>query len=221
MGSKREISLLGVLSRRRETPACAGAERLYSLPELKPGGSCEGHRTPAAMTRNVQRTKIMISKTMQEAINSQIKNEFYSAYLYLGMAAYFEANNLPGSAKWMRTQHAEEQAHAMKFFEYVLDRGGRVTLQALDQPPADFESPVAVWDAVVEHERQVSASIHKLYELALHEKDYATQALLTWFITEQVEEEKNATLMAEQFRLAGRNPAYLLMFDGHFTKRGV
>jgi len=163
----------------------------------------------------------MISKTMQEAINKQIKNEFYSAYLYLGMAAYFEANNLPGSAQWMRKQHDEEQTHAMKFFEYVLDRGGRVALQALDQPPADFESPVAVWDAVVEHERQVSASIHKLYELALHEKDYATQTLLAWFITEQVEEEKNATLMAEQFRLAGRNPAYLLMFDGHFTKRGV
>ena len=163
---------------------------------------------------------IMLSKTMQEALNEQIKQEFYSAYLYLSMSAYFEASNLPGSARWMRTQHTEEMTHAMKFFDYVHDRGGKVALKALEQPPSDFESPVAVWEMVLAHERKITSLINKLYELALKEQDYATQSALTWFINEQVEEEKNATLMAERFRQAARSPANLLLFDGHFTKRG-
>ena len=162
----------------------------------------------------------MLSKTMQEALNEQINNELYSAYLYLSMSAYFESLNLPGSAKWMRAQHDEENMHAMKMFDYVNDRGGRVVLKAIEQPKSDFDSPASVWDEVVAHEQKVSASVHKLYELALKEKDYASQALLTWFITEQVEEEKNATLMAERFRLVAKSPANLLLFDGHFTKRG-
>ena len=162
----------------------------------------------------------MLSNTMQEALNEQINNELYSAYLYLSMSAYFESLNLPGSAKWMRAQHDEENMHAMKMFDYVNDRGGRVVLMTIAQPKTEFDSPASVWDEVVAHEQKVSTSIHKLYELALKEKDYASQALLTWFITEQVEEEKNATLMAERFKLAAKNPANLLLFDGHFTKRG-
>ncbi len=162
----------------------------------------------------------MLSQTMQAALNEQINKEFYSAYLYLSMAAYFEALNMPGSAKWMKAQHDEEHLHAMKFFDYVTDRDGRVQLQAIAQPTVEFAAPVAAWEQVLEHERGVSASIYKLYELAVKEGDYATQALLTWFITEQVEEEKNATLMAERFKQAGTNVATLLLFDGHFTKRG-
>ena len=161
----------------------------------------------------------MISKAMQEGINEQIKNELYSAYLYLSMSAYFESVTLPGSAKWMRSQQAEEEKHAMKLFEHLVDRGGRVLLQALAQPPHDFESPAAAWEMAFEHEKKVTASIHKLYELALEEKDYPAQTMLAWFINEQIEEEKVAGQMAEQFKQAGRNPAYLLMFDGHFTKR--
>ena len=161
----------------------------------------------------------MLSKTMQDAINEQIKNEFYSAYLYLAMAAYFESINMPGSAKWMRKQHDEEQTHGMKMFEYILDRGGHVALKAIDQPPATFASPLAVWELVLEHERKVTGLIHKLYEKAVKEDDYAAQTFLTWFINEQVEEEKNASLMLERFKLAGHNAATLLLIDGHLTMR--
>lgn len=162
----------------------------------------------------------MLSKTMQAALNEQINKEFYSAYLYLSMSAYFESLNMPGSAKWMKAQHDEEHMHAMKFFDYVVDRDGRVELQALNAPQVEFASPVAAWEQVLEHERRVTASIYKLYELAVAENDYATQSLLKWFIDEQVEEEKNATLMVERFKQAGTNVATLLLFDGHFTKRG-
>lgn len=162
----------------------------------------------------------MLSKTMQDALNEQINKEYFSAYLYLSMSAYFESVNLPGSAKWMRAQYDEERAHALKLFDYVNDRGGRVTLKAIDAPQVEFKSPLAVWEMVLEHEQKVSASIHKLYEVALAEKDYATQSMLKWFIDEQVEEEKNATLMVERFRQAGDHPSTLLLLDGHFTKRG-
>jgi ferritin len=162
----------------------------------------------------------MISKTMQDALNEQINKEYYSAYLYLSMSAYFESVNMPGSAKWMRTQYDEERAHALKFLDYVNDRGGRVTLKAIDQPLAEFASPLAVWEMVLEHEKKVTGLIYKLYEQAVKENDYATQSLLKWYIDEQVEEEKNATLMVERFKQAGNQPATLLLFDGHFTKRG-
>jgi ferritin len=161
-----------------------------------------------------------ISKTMQDAINEQIKNEYYSAYLYLSMSGYFESMNMPGSAKWMRTQHDEELTHALKMFDFVNDRGGRVALKPIDQPTTDFASPLAVWEMVLEHERKVTGLIYKLYEQAVKEGDYATQAFLAWFVNEQVEEEKNASLMLERFKQAGTSPASLLLFDGHFTKRG-
>ena len=161
----------------------------------------------------------MISQTMQDAINAQIKNEFYSAYLYLSMSAYFESLNMPGSAKWMRTQFGEEQTHTLKMFDFINDRGGRVTLQAIDLPPSTFASPVAVWEMVLEHERKVTGLIYQLYAQAVKENDYAAQTFLAWFINEQVEEEKNATLMLERFKQAGGNAGTLLLFDGHFTKR--
>ncbi len=161
----------------------------------------------------------MLSKTMQDAINEQIKNETYSAYLYLAMAAYLESKNLTGSAKWMRTQFAEEQTHALKLYEHILDRGGHVALKVIDAPPADFASPVAVWEQTLEHERQVTAMIHNLYALAVKENDYPAQTLLTWFIDEQVEEEKNAALMLERFKQAGSTPGGLMIADVHLTKR--
>ena len=162
----------------------------------------------------------MLSKTMQDAINEQIKNEFYSAYLYLSMSAYFESINMPGSAKWMRTQFGEEQVHALKMYDYVIDQGARVALKPIEQPTGDFASPVAVWQMVLEHEQKVTALINQLYAQAVAEKDYATQTFLAWFVTEQIEEEKNASLMLERFKQAGTNVASLLLFDGHFTKRG-
>ena len=163
----------------------------------------------------------MISKAMQGAINEQINNELYSAYLYLAMSAYFESQNMPGSAKWMRDQFTEEQAHGLKLYDYLLDRGGQVVLKAIEQPSTKFDGPLVVWEMVLAHEQKVTASINRLYALAVKESDFATQTALGWFLSEQVEEEKNATLMVERFRMAGSNPASLLLFDGHFTKRGA
>jgi ferritin len=155
----------------------------------------------------------MLSKTIQDAINQQIKHEFYSSYLYLSMSAYFEASNLPGFARWMRIQSQEEHEHAMKFFDFVNDRGGSVELQALDQPPGEFQSPLDVFQQALEHERKVTGLINRLYELAVKEGDYATQVHVQWFVAEQVEEEKNAGQIVEQLKMTGGQPAALLMLD--------
>ena len=162
----------------------------------------------------------MLSKVVQDAINEQIKNELYSAYLYLSMAAHCTAVNLPGFAHWMQAQSQEEVGHAMKFFEFVYDRGGRVVLQAIDQPPVDFQSPLDVFQQTLEHEQKVTAMIHQLYGLAVKENDYATQTFLQWFVTEQVEEEKNASQIVEQLKMVGDHTAALFMIDGHLGKRG-
>ena len=162
----------------------------------------------------------MISPTVQSALNDQIKHEFFSSYLYLAMSAYFETLSLPGFARWMRLQSQEEQAHAMKFFDFVNDRGGSVELQAIEQPPGEFQSPLDVFEQALGHERRVTALIHRLYELTLKENDYATQTLLQWFITEQVEEEKNASQIVEQLKMTGGEPAALLLLDHALRGRG-
>ena len=163
----------------------------------------------------------MISPAIQNAINDQIKHEFFSSYLYLSMSAYFETLSLPGFAHWMRVQSQEEHEHAMKFFDFLNDRGGSVELQALDQPPGEFQSPLDVFEQSLAHERKVTALIHRLYELALKESDYATQTLLQWFITEQVEEEKNAGQIVEQLKMTGGEPSALLLLDRELAGRGV
>lgn len=162
----------------------------------------------------------MLSKTVQEALNEQIKHELYSAYLYLSMAAYYEANNLSGFARWMRLQAQEEQSHALKFFDFIVDRGGRVTLQAIAQPPVEFKSPRQVFEQVLEHERQVTGLINSLYELARQENDYPSQVMLQWFITEQVEEEKNATHVLDTMQMAGDKGQALIMLDRALGQRG-
>jgi ferritin len=161
----------------------------------------------------------MISQTMQDALNEQIKNEFYSAYLYLSMSANFESLNLTGSAKWMRTQHDEELGHGQKLMEHILDRGGKVTFKAWDAPPSTFPSVPAMWEMALEHEKKVTGMIHGLYAQAVKENDYAAQTMLAWFVNEQVEEEKNATLMAERFKQIGNQPWALIIADVHLTKR--
>ena len=163
----------------------------------------------------------MISETIQNAINQQIKHEFFSSYLYLSMSAYFETLSLPGFARWMRVQSQEEHEHAMKFFDFLNDRGGSVELQALDQPAGEFQSPLDVFEQSLAHERKVTALIHRLYELALKENDYATQTLLQWFITEQVEEEKNAGQIVEQLKMTGGEPSALLLLDRDLAGRGT
>ena len=162
----------------------------------------------------------MLNKKVQDAINEQIKNELYSAYLYLSIAAYSEASNLPGLAHWMRLQSQEEVEHAMKFFDFINDRGGRVVLQAIDQPPTEFESPLAIFEQTLEHERKVTAMINQLYELALRENDYPSQVLLQWFIEEQVEEEKNAEQILQTLKMIGDKPQGLVMVDRELGRRG-
>ena len=152
-------------------------------------------------------------------INEQIKHEFDSAYIYLAMAAHFEAANLPGFAHWMRLQAKEEVAHGMRLFDYMNDRGWRVTLQALDEPPATFDAPLSVFRAALDHERKITVLIHELYQLALEKRDFATQAQLQWFITEQVEEEKSAAAIVDQLEMAGDNRAALLFMDRQLGAR--
>jgi ferritin len=162
----------------------------------------------------------MISKTLQDAINEQINKELYSSYLYLSMAAHFEAANLPGFAHWMRVQYQEEVAHAMKFFDFLNDRGGKVVLKAIDQPQTEWKTSLEIFEMVYEHEQLVTGLINKLYELALKEKDYPTQVLLHWYIDEQVEEEKNASMIVDQLKLIESRGTAVLMLDKQLGKRG-
>jgi ferritin len=157
----------------------------------------------------------MLSKPVVDAINNQIQKEFESAYLYLGMAAHFDANNLPGFAKWMRKQFGEEQEHALKFYDYVNDQRGEVVLQNVAAPAAKFGKPIEIFQQVLAHEQKVTASIKAIYELALKEGDQATQIALQWFISEQVEEEKNAADVIEQLKMAGDMPFGLMFLDQH------
>ena len=162
----------------------------------------------------------MINKTMQDAMNDQINKELYSSYLYLSMAAYFENRNLSGFAHWMRVQEAEERGHAMKFYDFILERGGKVTLGAITAPKTEWKSTLEVAEEVASHEAQVTASIYALYETALTEKDYPAQILLQWFISEQVEEEKNAADIVANLKLIEERGTAVLMLDHRLAKRG-
>lgn len=162
----------------------------------------------------------MIGKAMQDAINEQINKELFSSYLYLSMAAYFEDKSLPGFAHWMRVQEAEEREHAMKFYDFLLERGGKVTLKAIDAPKTEWASTMEVMQEVAGHEAKVTASIYALYELALKEKDYPAQVMLQWFITEQVEEEKNAAEIVASLKMIEAHETAVLQLDHRLGKRG-
>ena len=161
----------------------------------------------------------MTSKALQEAMNKQLNKELYSGYLYLSMSAHFEATNMPGFAAWMRAQSNEENAHAMKFWEYIYDRGGEVRLLAVEQPPSKFTSPVDAFEQALRAEQDNTAEIHKLYELAVAEKDYASQVFLQLFIAEQVEEEKMASDLVDTLKMVGDSSAALLMLDRELGSR--
>ncbi len=162
----------------------------------------------------------MIGKAMQDAINEQINKELFSSYLYLSMAAYFEDKNLPGFAHWMRVQETEEREHAMKFYDFLLERGGKVALKAIDAPKTEWASTMEVMEEVAAHEAKVTASIYALYELALKEKDYPAQIMLQWFITEQVEEEKNAAEIVASLKMIEAHETAVLQLDHRLGKRG-
>lgn len=160
----------------------------------------------------------MNTKLLKE-MNEQINKEMFSGYLYLAMAAHFEAQNLSGFAGWMEVQAKEELEHAMKFYSFLIDLGEKVDLSAIDQPQKEFGTPTQVFEQVLEHEKFVTGRIHMLYEIALEGKDYATQVFLQWFVNEQVEEEKNATEILETLKLAGESGNFLFMLDRKLGER--
>lgn len=161
----------------------------------------------------------MISKKIQEAINEQINAELYSAYLYMSMSAYCAENTFSGFAHWLDVQAKEEYSHAMKFYNYLLDRGASINFKAIDAPKAKFNSMVELFEQVLNHEKHVTALINKLYELTLKEKDYATQIMLQWFIGEQVEEEASASEILEKLKMLGDRPGGILYLDKSMAKR--
>jgi ferritin len=161
----------------------------------------------------------MISKVMQDAINEQINKELYSSHVYLSMAAYFEAESLPGFGNWLRIQATEENEHAMKLYDYLLERGGKVELKAVAAPKSDWGSALETVEQVLEHEKFVTKSIHDLYELAVKEKDYPTQVMLHWFIEEQVEEEASATAIVDSMKRIESHQTAILMLDHRLSKR--
>ncbi len=161
----------------------------------------------------------MLSEKMQEALNGQINAELYSAYLYLSMSAYFTSINLPGFANWMRVQAQEEMFHASKFYDFVNERGGRVILKEIAGPPAEFDSPLAVFEATLGHERKVTGLINELVNTAIEEKDHASHIFLQWFVSEQVEEESTAEGILQRLKLIGDDKSGLFMIDAELGQR--
>jgi len=161
----------------------------------------------------------MLAPELQDAMNAQIAAELYSSHLYLAMSAYCEAENLPGFAHWFRLQAEEERAHALRFFEHIVDRGGRVKLGAIDAPPHGFASPLEAFERTLAHEREVTALIDGLYRMAVERGDYASQVFLQWFVEEQVEEEKQTGDVVQALSTLGGDPASTLMLDRELGAR--
>jgi ferritin len=161
----------------------------------------------------------MLNPELETALNAQLGGELYSSHLYLSMSAYSESVNMPGAAHWFRMQADEERTHALKFFDHVVDRGGRVTLGTIDAPPAGFASLLDAFEQALQAERNVSAAIDRLSAMAVAQGDFAAQAFLQWFVTEQVEEEKQADDVVQTLRAVGDNPATLFIVDRELGSR--
>jgi len=160
-----------------------------------------------------------VNQAVQDAVNEQINIELSSAYVYLAMSAYFENGNFPGVAKWLKHQAEEELGHAMRLFEFMNDRGGRVVMKAIAEPAKDYGTLLEAFRKVLGHEQHVTASIHNLYALAVEHKDYPLQTHLHWFIDEQVEEEKSAGDIVSKLELIGSHTPGLLMLDHQLGSR--
>ena len=161
----------------------------------------------------------MISKTMETAISRQVNRELFSAYLYLAMSAYFETASMKGFAKWMRLQAKEEQMHAMKLYDFVFARGGKVTLAEIEAPKSKWASAGKVFEETYAHEQKVTAMINGLVDLAKKENDHATFEMLQWFVKEQVEEEEHALDILNQIKIVGDVPGHLFWLDHQLGKR--
>jgi len=161
----------------------------------------------------------MLSKKMEKALNEQIKWELYSGYMYLSMSAWFADQGLSGFAHWMRLQAQEELAHAMRFFDYVVERGGRAVLAAIDAPPVSWKSPLEAMEKTLEHEQLVTKRINDLVDVAKSGKDHATDIMLQWFVSEQVEEEDSVGEVLAKVRLIGKDGGGLYMLDKELSSR--
>ena len=161
----------------------------------------------------------MFSKKLRDAMNEQMKNEFASAYIYLAMAGYFQAEDLPGVANWMRVQAMEELTHGEKFFHFICDAAGRTDLRAIDMPQNSYKSPLDCFKAGLKHENFVTASINNLVNLARKDNNYAAEIFLQWFVTEQVEEEANFSLIIKKLERIGEDGNGLLRLDEELGQR--
>ena len=161
----------------------------------------------------------MLNEKIEKALNDQSNAEMYSAYLYLAMSAYFESISLKGFANWMMVQAQEEMTHGMKFYNFINERGGRVTLQPIEAPPKEWANPLAVFEATYEHEQKVTGLINYLVELAQEEHDHATNIFLQWFVSEQVEEEDSANEILQKIKLMGDARGGMFMLDQELSGR--
>jgi len=161
----------------------------------------------------------MLNKKLEAAFNGQMNAEMYSAYLYLSMSAYFASTGMAGFSNWMRVQAQEEMVHAMKFFDHVNERGGKVTLKAIEGPETTWPSAVAAFEHVYEHEQKVTGLINDLMNLAIDEKDHASRSFLQWFVDEQVEEEDSASTVLDRLKLIGDSGNGLFMMDRELGTR--
>jgi len=161
----------------------------------------------------------MLDKKVEKALNEQINKEFFSAYLYLSMAAYFEEMNLKGFANWMHIQYQEEIFHGMKIFNFISNRDGKVVLTAIDEPAHTWKSPLEVFEASLEHEKKVTGWINDLVKHSHELKDYATASFLQWYVDEQVEEESSVTEIIQKLKLIGSDKSALIFLDAELGKR--
>ncbi len=161
----------------------------------------------------------MITKKIEDALNKQINAELYSSYLYLSMSSYFDSIGLRGFANWMRIQTQEENSHAMKLYDYLLERGGRVILSSIDAPQIEWESPLKTFEATYVHEQKVTALINELVNLAIIEKDHATNNMLQWFVSEQVEEEASVSEILDELKFIGDNKSAIFMLNRELAQR--
>ncbi len=161
----------------------------------------------------------MLSEKMEKALNKHLNEELYSSYLYLSMSAYFESKNLSGFANWMKVQYQEENLHAMKFYTYILQKGGKVILLKIDEPKTEWNSTVEVFEDTLKHEQKITSLINNLVDLAVQERDHATVTFLNWFVTEQVEEEANVVKILEDLKMIADNRSGLFMMDRELATR--
>ena len=162
-----------------------------------------------------------LSKTMQDALNAQMQREFYSSYLYLAMAGHFENISLSGFANWMNLQADEERMHAMKFYNFIVERGGEIELGQIDKPPRNWDSPLKAFEATLEHEEYITRNIHELVDLSLKEKDHAAHSFLQFFVDEQVEEEDSVNTILGKLRLVEKSGGGMFMLDNELGGRSA